>query len=515
MKNAILEEATSLSKSIIWKLQRDFFHSQGINAWQNQVPFYVTSNNYFSNEISKIIQRYIFEGLIQNVINPQEPIYIIELGTGAGQFSYKCIKEFQENSKHFEAWQLDIRYVMTDFTESNIKFWNSNAQFKSLVDSKTLDFAQFDCDNPQEFITLNHKWEFKKNSQKNPIILITNYVYDSITHDLFRFNDGKIEEGKLRVETHKNNLKNGQVQNLEKLICEFEYTDTTLNHYQDPRLNSILEFYKKRIFSGVVTIPIGAIKCIDFFNSLSNNGVFNITSDKGHAKYESFENTTEIYVAFHASFSLMVNFHALGLLSDNYTPGTEDAGLKTCLLFFNHKNSSEFIETKQSLTQGLNTYSSEDFLNIKNLLINQSGNMRLADHLSVLKLCDWDFKIFQALQQDIMKTITGLSNTQAEMFKIGLPKLLKSFYLLQNTNFPHFDFGRIYHFCKEYENAILHYEESILDKEELASSYFNIGLCHYALLQYGKAHQSFKKCREIENDFENIDDWIERTEPIS
>ena len=39
-----LEEATPFSKSKLWQAQREYYDNQGIAAWEEEVPFYVTSN---------------------------------------------------------------------------------------------------------------------------------------------------------------------------------------------------------------------------------------------------------------------------------------------------------------------------------------------------------------------------------------------------------------------------------------------------------------------------------------
>jgi hypothetical protein len=36
-----LEENKRLSESSLWRMQREYFDAEGINAWVNQVPFYM------------------------------------------------------------------------------------------------------------------------------------------------------------------------------------------------------------------------------------------------------------------------------------------------------------------------------------------------------------------------------------------------------------------------------------------------------------------------------------------
>ena len=65
-----------------------------------------------------------------------------------------------------------IVYVMTDFTESNFKFWKEHPSLKPFVDSGQLDMAIFDAVN-DETITLAHSnVKLEKGKLKNPICVV-------------------------------------------------------------------------------------------------------------------------------------------------------------------------------------------------------------------------------------------------------------------------------------------------------------------------------------------------------
>lgn len=512
MKNAILDTNKPLSQSIIWQLQREFFHEEGINAWQNKVPFYVTSNTYFADQISKITRIYILEALLHGKIDPVHPIYIVELGVGSGQFSFRFLQNLSEYGHYLKNWDLDIRYIMTDFTKSNLDFWNTHEGFQPFLDSGQLDFAQFNADFPNDFVTQKNKYHFGSKTIHNPIVLITNYLYDSISCDVFRISNGSIEEGLLTVETHKNNLKNNKVIDLHKLTNSFTYNEITTEHYTDPRLNSMLEHYKTCMGDGVITIPTGAIRCIDFFRNATSNGVMNIASDKGFSDFHAFEGSKEMHVAFHSSFSIMVNFHALGLLTGHidhaYIPGLNDSGLKTCLLYYDHVDHN-FNETSLALNEGLNTYSSEDFLNIKNMVLQTNQALKLSDIISVLKLSHWDAKIFLSLESEFIEQLSNLSYANIQALRYGIPRLIKGFYEMPNQKFPHFNIARTLHYIQNYESAITHYKMSIANGTDTAASHYNIGLCEYCLHHYDEAKLHFETCKKISPNFNDVDQWIE------
>ncbi len=67
-------------------------------------------------------------------LDPNEPLYIIELGTGSGKFSFFMLKALEEMSDVFDAFPLNkIVYVMTDFTENNFNFWRDHPSLKVIT----------------------------------------------------------------------------------------------------------------------------------------------------------------------------------------------------------------------------------------------------------------------------------------------------------------------------------------------------------------------------------------------
>ena len=63
-------------------------------------------------------------------LDPNEPLYIIELGAGSGKFSYLMLKALEE-LREVSDFPIDkIVYVMTDFTENNFNFWRDHPSLK-------------------------------------------------------------------------------------------------------------------------------------------------------------------------------------------------------------------------------------------------------------------------------------------------------------------------------------------------------------------------------------------------
>jgi hypothetical protein len=79
-----------------------------------------------------------------------------------------------------------IVYVMTDFTESNFKFWADHPALKPFVDSGQLDMAIFDAVNDTTIKLSRSGVELTPGSVVNPICIVANYLFDTLCHDVFQ-----------------------------------------------------------------------------------------------------------------------------------------------------------------------------------------------------------------------------------------------------------------------------------------------------------------------------------------
>lgn len=80
----------------------------------------------------------VLHGFIKDCMGPgnkipldvNEPLYIIELGTGSGKFSFYMLKALEEMKSVCDFPMNKIVYVMTDFTETNFDYWATHPSLK-------------------------------------------------------------------------------------------------------------------------------------------------------------------------------------------------------------------------------------------------------------------------------------------------------------------------------------------------------------------------------------------------
>src|SRR6185503_18970612 len=81
---------------------------------------------------------------------------------------------------------------MTDASPSVIEFWRDNKRLQQFVDSGTLDYAQFDLLDLAPLQLLNSGATLRAGTVANPVVLIANYIFDSIPQDAVSIKDGQL-----------------------------------------------------------------------------------------------------------------------------------------------------------------------------------------------------------------------------------------------------------------------------------------------------------------------------------
>ena len=109
-----------------------FYDRKGVDSWsQGIVPHFITSNTFIGKSYAKVLQGFLEDCMspgAQMKVNPEEPLYIIELGAGSGKFTFFMLKALEEMQATCNFPLKNIKYVMTDFTEANFEFWRTQVQ---------------------------------------------------------------------------------------------------------------------------------------------------------------------------------------------------------------------------------------------------------------------------------------------------------------------------------------------------------------------------------------------------
>ena len=204
----------------LWSQLFEYYEGKAQDAWHSgDVPFHITSNAHQAKAYARLIEAYVDDHRFAAVadgkrgaraaLDPNEPLYIIELGAGHGQFALLLLAELARRFGGGDDGDADrvaprrrqrVVYVATDLAPSNVAAWQRDPRFAAHARSGLLDFAVFDCLSGRELRLRRSGATLAPGTVRNPLVVVANYLFDSLPADAFRVARGALLEGRLTVD---------------------------------------------------------------------------------------------------------------------------------------------------------------------------------------------------------------------------------------------------------------------------------------------------------------------------
>ncbi|MBW2253454.1 MAG: SAM-dependent methyltransferase [Deltaproteobacteria bacterium] len=306
-----VEAPTRLSRSVIWEMQRTFFTLKGPEAWRRDiVPFSVSTNARVAASYAHLITGFIRDcpGGAKGPLDPTQPLYIIELGSGSGRLAYLLARALQRLGTAMPV-EAQVRVVATDFTDANLDWIEAHEAMQPLIEAGLVDFARYDTEAPAALELRRTGARLEPGAVRNPLVVVANYVFDGVPTDAFQVRNGALHEVLIGVgRTEDRRLDPSRLERYELVSEEREVVGEP---YTDPLLNSILEEYRLNLHRAGVWFPVGAIAALRHLATLSPRPMMLLVGDKCSRSIEELEGRTVRTVAKHGSISLTVNAHAI------------------------------------------------------------------------------------------------------------------------------------------------------------------------------------------------------------
>lgn len=509
-----LEKGKRFSESILWQYQMDYFSKEGVNAWVGQVPYYITSNLHIADTYALNILNYYRDLIRLGQHNTADPVYIIELGTGSGKFSFYLLKRLEALRDRYLPPEAKLLYIMSDFTESNIDFWQKQPQLQRYVEEGVLDFAQFNMISDDSIYLTESKRTLKKGDFSNGLMVLGNYIFDTVPHDAFHVRDNKLFDSKCYVETSKSNLDGNQPKDLSELNVVFKHqaTKNPPEDYNAP-LRKVMDYYVENVKQGSFLIPITGLRTLDNLNALAENKTMVLTSDKGYSSFSEIDGGPDPSVVFHGSFSMMVNFHAMALYNEyaggqSYVPPCLP-GIRS-IAMINGFTLEEMPGLKASLDDTFGLFSPAQYFNLHRYMRRDPIEIGLEEAISYLSINKWDPYVFRLLIARLSKTISDVPSEQLEILDEGMKSIDANFYQMPNDEDVKFDIGYYFHIRQQYDKAQAYYQESIKLFGEKYSTFYNLGVCYFETSQFDDSVMAFQKALLLEPEQREAKKWLDR-----
>lgn len=507
----ILEQHKRFSECLFWTLQREYFDQQGINAWVNQVPYYITSNTFIATCYAKITIRFIRDWILKHPESKKHPFYILELGTGSGRFSYYTLKALQELKADFGMDDINIIYIMSDFTVHNLEYHQEHQALQPYIEKGQVDFAIYNMEIEQSIKLIRSGVELNAKTLVNPLCIYANYIFDTVSQDSFSVQNEKLYELAVTLSTESSNMENGKPIDWEKITMDHHLNEIHGPYYKDPELDAVLDLYKHNLKDTSFLVPIGSIRAINFLKKLTNNKFFLIASDKAYSEMSSLENLAYPSMAFHGSFSMMANFHAIGQYLVNgggdYFPQSSRRGIKTCV-FSSGFRFSDLPDTRAAVKELVEGFSPSDYFNLHRHMSEKSQDCDLDVIASHLQMSEWDPNIYIRVSNRISSIIGEADSDTVNFLVNNMHKLAANYYYMPKSECILFEVGVFYHAIKRYEEAYEYYKQAEKYVGEQFGLHYNMALCLHHLDKNVEALKQFKHSTQLDPESKEAQEWV-------
>ena len=505
---AVVEAEKPLSQSMLWKLQTEFFANQGPEAWiKGIVPQYITTNPYIANQYAKTVFGYLRDYVAREDVDKNTVIYIMELAAGVGRFTYTFLKRFLHMIENSSLKDIKFKYIVTDFAERNIEYWQNHSFLSPYFEAGILDCATFDISKDDE-IKLRHSGEvLSKGKMKNPLILFANYTFDSLPQDTFYVNNGEIYEGVITITSPDEKGDPNDKSILAGL--DYYYTDKKIDgnsYYEDKNLNDVLMHYKNSLEDTAFYMPIIGLRCISRLRKLFNDDVILISADKGYKNEESMDKNYHPFLSKHGCISMTVNFHAIDLYF-------KELGGKAIHSIYEHENinvslfmvsnsDNDFIETSMAYNEIIESVGPGGFCIMKKAIMPLSNSLTTKELLTFLRFTLWDSRTLLELYNILIERIENEENFPKDELADAINKVWEYYFPIGEEGDLGYYFGSILGYLGYDNDALKLLESSLEFYGECPETNYEIALCYYNLQQIDKALEYTEKSIGLDSDFE-------------
>lgn len=514
-ERVLLESDVPVSRSLIWGLQRDFYAQRGLKSWTaDMVPQFITNNPF----IAEIYARIVF-GFICDCIDPEEensrrpsvqnPLRILELGAGVGKFAFLFLRHLEALLQSRNISLSTVRYCMTDCSDSLVQTWRAHKCFSDFLERGILQFELLDtsCEIAPRFLGVDPSQSSEQ--AYGPLVVIANYVFDSLPNDAFVIEGGQIFE---RLQTTAAACQDsGKTLPMDLSRLKFSYRDVeiTSDHYPDPAWNGILDLYRRRLPAATVLFPSQVLTILHAISKFTNGTMLVLASDKGYVAEDGLlQSQGATTLEFHATncFSQMVNFDAIAKYFEAtggvaLLPDKHSSSLNLCA-FLKGPTGARFLATKTSYQEARSNIGPDDLFALLGWLNPHMEEMSVPQILALLRFSRWDPTTLVRLFPVLARQIRTVSAERHDLRNAVMLTWANHFPTTPDENILAFYCGVILLELRFYEEAFSMLKRSQDLVGRSAATSYNLGLCSLGLGRSSEALALIVEACQLDPAFE-------------
>lgn len=479
-------------------MQRDFYMQRSLKAWsEGLVPNFITNNPFIAEIYSRIVFGFLCD--CGSSVSPEQPLRILEIGAGAGKLSCLLLRQLTALMRSKNIALESIRYCMTDCPPELVESWRRNPYLGEFTGNGLLQF---------EVLRVGERINSAFLSSKGPLVVIANYVFDSLPQDAFVIHEGQISEC-LVTTTAPAGGNESSGSEISRLNFSFRNVKLPDRRYVDEAFNKILELYRNRLSWATVLFPAQTLPLIQEMSGCTDGHFLVLAADKGFANESALElsrgNPT---LEFHGSncFSQRVNFDAIGkyfveIGGMALLPEKHFASLNICA-FLKIGENGQFPRTTEAYRETQREIGPDDLFTLLAWLNAHMEEMTVPQILAALRLTRWDPIALNRLFPVLARQLRNVSAERYDLRDAVMKTWANHFPVKADENVIAFNCGVILLELRFFEEAIPMFKASERIFSPSAATSYNLGLCAMGLGRNSEALEYMVRATEQDPNFE-------------
>lgn len=496
----LVEQRVPLSESKLWTLQRAFYASRGHEIWADaSVPHYITSNPVIADAQAQVMVGFLRDLRAAGTLEIAQRVDVLEMGSGAGRFGFLFIERLRWLIAHSALADVTVRLIMTDFTEAMAAKLARHPQLAILAEQGVVDFAQFDAANPGPLELLHSGETLRADLVTGPLVVLANYVLDSLPQDCVAFQGGQARHGLLTVRAAEAFNVSAPASTPGDLDLTWDYVGMEGPRGEgmlDAEWSRVVEDYATVLDDTAVLLPTAALACVSYLSSHGSR-LFLFT-DKGNARTGDLMDRGDPGVAWHGGcFSMMVNFDGLGRCI------TERGGLAlhpwhqpahvVCAAYVLGGGAGSWPETELAYLDHLAEAGPDDFFTLQAAALSDPGSLTLSQMLTYLRISRFDPVVFLACFSPLLDIIAAApAYARPDVARVVRAVWAQYFAIGEQRDFA-VCVGLVLCGLHYYDEAQPYFERSIAERGVTADSALGLAICANGL---GDAVAALEFCEQ-------------------
>lgn len=438
----IVQKFTRFDESIIWSLLHRFYMEAGPEAWSNKiVPQRSTSNAFCADTYASIVASFFKELMAEG--NSEPPI-VIELGGGSGRFAWQFLNRLFNYHFSDDDPCPQFTYLLTDGSTKNIEGWKQKDRFAPLVESGVLEFAELLIE-ADPIIRKDGDDIKPADLADRPVIVIANYLFDSIAANMLRMRNHQIEQVFVQTESTERKFLKKPITSFESISERFQSRPIKGAPTGHAIIDRAIENYARLQGDFHVVIPQTCLEFVEKFLE-RDTPMLLLAGDLAYSDPSEFE--LESPLIFDTYFAHYTNLHIFGELFKAYGGAMQsqrhkDANFSCSLFSMPGKAEWEELsldrtrETALALLKDFNPYDAHEIIE---LIEETAEDMSIRQAMALIRFSKFDPDVAAACIPHL------LFNIEQGEEEIDRAQIYESFMEAYRAYFPdgsenHFDCG--------------------------------------------------------------------------